>query len=107
MFPKLDQKKTLGELANTFYVDSTDVIEVLKHLSRLYGEVLTFQLLMGHGLDSELEQLSKALPVNADGFSVDFGPFKQSAQVCANQLLKLVDDEKKKAASETAPSSLA
>jgi hypothetical protein len=62
---------------------------------------------MGHGLDSELEQLSKALPVNADGCSVDLGLFKQLTQVCVNRLLKLVDDEKKKTAFETAPSSLA
>jgi hypothetical protein len=106
MFLKLDQNKTLGKLANTFYVDSTKAIEVLKRRSRLYEAVLTFQLLMEHGLDSELEKLSKSLPVNADGCSVDLGPFKESAQVCANRLLKLVDDEKK-AAFKTAPSSSA
>jgi hypothetical protein len=45
MFPKQDQNKTLGELANTFFVDSSSDIEVLKHRSRLYGVVLAFQLL--------------------------------------------------------------
>jgi hypothetical protein len=107
MFPKLDQNKTLGELANTFFIDSSSAIEVLKHRSRLYGAVLAFQLLMGHGLESELEQLSKALPTYADGSPVDLGPFKESAQICASRLLKLVDDEKKKATSETMPISSA
>jgi hypothetical protein len=46
MFPKLDQNKTLGEMADTFFIDSSDAIEVLKRPSRLYGAVLTFQLLM-------------------------------------------------------------
>jgi hypothetical protein len=107
MFPKLDQNKSLGEMADTFFVDSFDGIEVLKRRSRLYGAVLTFQLLMGHGFGSDLEQLSKALPMDANGCPVNLDPFKQSSQVCANRLLKLVDDEKKKAASEAAPSSSA
>jgi hypothetical protein len=50
MFPKLDQNKTLGEMADTFFIDSSEAIEVLKRRSRLYGAVLTFQLLMGTGL---------------------------------------------------------
>jgi hypothetical protein len=54
MFPKLDQNKTLGEMAHTFFINSSDAIEVLKRRSRLYGAVLTSQLLMGHGLGSEL-----------------------------------------------------
>jgi hypothetical protein len=62
---------------------------------------------MGHGLESELEQLSKALPTDADGTPVDLGPFKESTQVCASRLLKLDDDEKKKTTSEVAPSSSA
>jgi hypothetical protein len=33
MFPKLDQNKTLGELANTFFVDSSGVIR----LKRIYN----------------------------------------------------------------------
>jgi hypothetical protein len=66
MFPKLDQNKTLGEMSDTFFIDSSEAIEVLKRRSRLYGLVLTFQHLMGHGLGSELEKLSKALPVDAD-----------------------------------------
>ncbi|KAK1614376.1 hypothetical protein QYE76_019893 [Lolium multiflorum] len=107
IFPKLDQNKTLGELADAFYVDFSNGIEILKRRSRLYGSVLTFQLLMGHGFGSDLELLSKAPPVDANGCPVDLDPFKQSSQLCANRLLKLVDDEKKKIASESAPSSSA
>jgi hypothetical protein len=107
MFPKLDQNKTLGEMADTFFVDSSDAIEVLKRRSRLYEAVLTFQLLMEHGLGSDLEKLSKALPMYANGCLVDLDPFKQPSLSCANRLLKLVDEDKKKAASEAAPSSSA
>jgi hypothetical protein len=101
MFPKPDQNKTLGELANTFFIDSSNAIEVLKHCSRLCGAVLYFQLLMGHGLKSELEHLSRALPTDADGSPVNLGPFNESACICASQLLKLVDDENKKFATSS------
>jgi hypothetical protein len=107
MFPKLDQNKTLGEMADTFFIDSSDAIEVLKRRSRLYGAVLTFQLLMGHGLGSKLEKLSEALPVDANDCLVDLEPFKKPSLSCANRLLKLVDEDKKKAASGAAPSSSA
>ncbi|KAK1607581.1 hypothetical protein QYE76_031254 [Lolium multiflorum] len=103
MFPKLSQNKTLGEMAATFFVESSEAIGVLKRRSRLFGAVLTFQLLMGHGM--ELERLSKALPVGANECLVNLEPFKQSAVICANQLLKLVDEEKTKAASKAAPDS--
>jgi hypothetical protein len=78
MFPKLDQNKTLGEKADTFFIDSSKAIEVQKQRSHLYGTVLTFQLLMGHGLGSELERLSKALPVDANERLVNLKPFNQS-----------------------------
>jgi hypothetical protein len=42
MLPKLDQNKTLGEMADTFFIDSSEAIEVLKWRSHLYGAVLTF-----------------------------------------------------------------
>jgi hypothetical protein len=61
--------------------------------------------LMGHGLGSELEKLSKTLPVDDDNRLVNLNPFKQSAVICANQLLKLVDEEKTKVVSEAAPGS--
>ena len=107
MFPKLDQSKTLGEMADTFFVDSSEAIEVLKRRSRLYGAVLTFQLLMGHGLGSKLEKLSEALPVDANNCLVDLEPFKQPSVLCANRLLKLVDENKKKTVTRVAPSSSA
>jgi hypothetical protein len=107
MFPKLDQNKTLGELANTFFINSSSPIEVLKRRSRLYGVVLAFQLLMGHGFKFDLELLSKALPSDADGSLVNLGPFNESVCVCTSQLLKLVDNKNKKTASKTVPSSSA
>jgi hypothetical protein len=94
-------------MADTFFVDSSEAIEVLKRCSRLYGAVLTFQLLMGHRLGSEMEKLSKALPMDADNCLVNLEPFKQSSVLCANRLLKLVEEDKKKTASEAAPSSSA
>ena len=105
MFPKLDQNKTLREMAETFFVDSSEAIEVLKRCSCLYGSVLTLQLLMGHRLGSELENLSKALPVDADNFPINLEPFKQSSVVCANRLLKLVDEENNKTTSSVGPGS--
>ncbi|KAM0854710.1 hypothetical protein ACQ4PT_050263 [Festuca glaucescens] len=54
---------------------------------------------------SELEKLSKALLVDANECLVNLEPFKQSAVLCANRLLKLVDEDKNKAASEVAPDS--
>jgi hypothetical protein len=105
MFPKLDQNKTLGEMEETFFIESSDTIEVLKRRSRLYGAVLTFLLLMGHGLGSDLEKLSKVLPVDADNCLVNLEPFKQSSMLCTNRLLKLVEEDKNKTASEASPCS--
>jgi hypothetical protein len=105
IFPRMKQDKTLVEMANAFFVDPSEPIEVLKRRSRLFGAVLTFQLLMGHGLGSELEKLSKALPVDGNNCLVNLEPFKQSAVTCANQLLKLVDEAKTKAMPEAAPGS--
>ncbi|KAK1615154.1 hypothetical protein QYE76_020671 [Lolium multiflorum] len=105
IFPKMKQDKTLGDMADAFFVDPSEPIEVLKRLSRLFGAVLTFQLLMGHGLGSELEKLSKALPVDDNNCLVNLEPFKQSTMRCANQLLKLVDEAKTKAVPEAAPGS--
>jgi hypothetical protein len=105
MFLKLDQDKTLGEVVNTFFIDSGSAIEVLKRRSRLYGALLAFQILMRYGFESNLERLTKELPENEDGSLIDLGLFNDSTRVCASQLLKLVDGEKKKTASEDAPSS--
>ncbi|KAK1608519.1 hypothetical protein QYE76_032192 [Lolium multiflorum] len=105
IFPKVKQDKTLGEMADAFLIDSSDPVEVLKRRNCLFGAVLTYQLLMGHGMGSDLEKLSKALPVDDDNRLVDLEPFKRSAVACANQLLKLVDEAKTKSAPEAAPGS--
>ena len=107
MFPKLDQEKTLEELVNAFFIDTNNTIEVLKRRSRLYGALLAFQLLMGYGFEADMERLTKALPKNEDGSTVDLGLYSESTRKCACQLLKLVEDQKKKSASDVAPSSSA
>ncbi|KAK1648897.1 hypothetical protein QYE76_066702 [Lolium multiflorum] len=98
IFPKVKQDKTLGEMADAFLVDPSEPVEVLKRRSRLFGAVL-----MGHGLESDLEKLSKALPVDDDNHLVDLEPFKRLAVTCANQLLKLVDEAQAKPTPEAAP----
>ncbi|KAK1684326.1 hypothetical protein QYE76_045174 [Lolium multiflorum] len=103
IFPKVKQDKTLGEMADAFLVDPSEPVEVLKRRSRLFGAVLTFQLLMGHGLESDLEKLSKALPVDDNNHLVDLEPFKRSEMTCANQLLELVDGAQAKLTPEAAP----
>ncbi|KAK1572909.1 hypothetical protein QYE76_027176 [Lolium multiflorum] len=105
IFPKAKLDKTLDEMAEAFLVDPSEPIEVLKRRSRLIGAVLTFQLLMGHGMGSELEEFSKALPVDDENHRVDLEPFKKSAITCANRLLKLVDEARAEPAPESAPGS--
>ncbi|KAK1616618.1 hypothetical protein QYE76_022135 [Lolium multiflorum] len=56
-------------------------------------------------LSSELEKLSKALPVDANECLVNLEPYKRSTVICASQLLKLLDEEKNKASSKAAPDS--
>ncbi|KAK1681509.1 hypothetical protein QYE76_042357 [Lolium multiflorum] len=105
IFSKMKQLKTLGEMAESFVIDPSEPVEVLKRHSCLFGAILTFQLLMGHGLGSELERFSEALPVDDNGRLINLEPFKKSAVTCANQLLKLVDEAKTKTAAEAAPGS--
>jgi hypothetical protein len=59
MFPKLDREKTLEEMVDTFFVDTSSIIEVLKHRSCLYGALLAFQLLMGYGFEADMQRLTK------------------------------------------------
>ncbi|KAK1678627.1 hypothetical protein QYE76_039475 [Lolium multiflorum] len=105
IFPKAKLDKTLDEMAEAFLVDPSEPVEVLKRRSRLIGAVLTFQLLMGHGMGSELEEFSKALPVDDENHLVDLEPFKRSAITCANRLLKLVAEAQAEPAPESAPGS--
>jgi hypothetical protein len=48
------------------------------------------------GFEADMERLTKALPKNDDDSTVNLGIFNDSACKCANQLLKLVEDQKKK-----------
>ncbi|KAK1642230.1 hypothetical protein QYE76_060035 [Lolium multiflorum] len=105
IFPKAKLDKTLDEMAEAFLIDPSEPVEVLKRRNRLFGAVLTFQLLMGHGMGSELEEFSKALPVDDENHLVNLEPFKRSAITCANGLLMLVDEAQAEPAPESAPGS--
>jgi hypothetical protein len=104
VFPKMSQEKTLGELTEAFFFNNSDPIEVLERTSRIYGALLSFQLMMGYGIEVEFEELSKALPKEEDGTAVDLNPFTRSARTCAHQLIDLVEASKKKGTAKTAPS---
>ncbi|KAK1684999.1 hypothetical protein QYE76_045847 [Lolium multiflorum] len=105
IFPKAKLDKTLDEMAEAFLVDPSEPVEVLKRRSRLMGAVLTFQLLMGHGMRSELEEFSKALPTDDENHLVNLEPYKRSAITCANRLLKFVDEAQAEPIPESAPGS--
>jgi hypothetical protein len=104
VFPKLNQEKTFGELAEAFFVDTGDSIELVKRTSHLYGALLAFQLMIGYNVEAEFEELSKALPVGEDGIAVDLNPFTKSTRTCVRQLIDLVEASKKKGAAKAAPS---
>ncbi|KAK1694653.1 hypothetical protein QYE76_011350 [Lolium multiflorum] len=90
IFPKIKQEKTLGQLIDTFAVDTKEAIEVFKRTSRTFGAVLAFQLMMGYSFKGDIEEMTKGLPKGQDGQSVDLSTFKASALTCARQLLELV-----------------
>ncbi|KAK1607151.1 hypothetical protein QYE76_030824, partial [Lolium multiflorum] len=90
IFPKINQEKTLGQLIDTFAVNTKEAIEVFKRTSRTYGAVLAFQLMMGYGFKGDIEEMTKGLPKGQDGQSVDLSTFKASSLTCARQLLELV-----------------
>ena len=97
IFPKIKQEKTLGQLIDTFAVDTKEVIEVFKRTSCTFGAVLAFQLMMGYGFKGDIEEMTKGLPKEQDGQLVDLSTFKASALTCARQLLELVSSRKSSA----------
>ena len=103
IFPKANQNKTLGQLVDTFSVDTEGIIELFKRTSRTYGALLAFQLLMGYGFKDDMELLTTELPKDKDGLAIDLSPFSLSARKCARQLLELVEANKP-AAGGSAPS---
>jgi hypothetical protein len=61
---------------------------------------------MGYGFEADMERSAKkALPKNEDGSTADLGLFNDLVRKCAGQLLKLVDEQKNKSASDVPPSS--
>ena len=107
VFPKLPQEKRLAELTEAFFLNHANPIEVLKRSSRVYGALLTFQILMGHGVDVDFEDMSAALPVAEDGTAIKLGQYTKRDRECARQLMEQVEANKKKkaeAADKTAAS---
>jgi hypothetical protein len=93
----------LGHLVDAFFVDTDGTNEVLKCTSRIYGELLAFQVLMGYGFEADMDSLTKALLKDKDGVVVDLSTFSRSARNCSRELLELVGEHKQTVA-ETAPS---
>jgi hypothetical protein len=94
IFPKIDQNKTLGQLADAFSVDTDDTIEVFKHILRIYGALIVFQLLMGYGFEADMELSTKELPKDKDSVAIDLNSFSRLARKCVRQLLELVEANK-------------
>ena len=102
IFPKLPQTKTLVELADTFFLDNSDPLEVLKRPSRRSGALLAFQLLMGHGVTADFDAMSKALP-EADGVAVDLNQHARLAKKYTRQLIDLVEKSQKDGVPKSTP----
>jgi hypothetical protein len=75
---------------DAFFVDTNSTIEVFKRTSAIYGTLLAFQLLMGHGFEADMELLIQALPTDKDCIVVDLITFCRPARKCVHQLLDLV-----------------
>ena len=94
----------MEELTEAFFVKDADPIEVLKRTSRIYGALLTFQLLMGYHVEADLDAMSKALLKEEDRSDVDLTQFTKATRECARQLIELVEANKKKGSNKAAPS---
>jgi hypothetical protein len=94
ILPKVNQQKTLEQLADTFSINTEGTIEVFKRTPPTYGALLAFHLLMGHGFKADMELLTKELPKGPDGLAIDLSSFKTSAHKWAIQLLELVSANK-------------
>jgi hypothetical protein len=94
IFPKANKEKLLGQVMDTFAVDTEGTIEVFKHTSRTYIALLAFQLSMGHGVKDGMELMMIELPNDQDGQAIDLSLFKASARKCALQLFELVSANK-------------
>jgi hypothetical protein len=97
IFPKADQEKTLEQLSDAFTVDTEVIIEVFKRTSCTYVALLAFQLMMGYAFKADMELMTKELPKDQDGQTIDLSLFKVSVRKCALQLLELVSANKSSA----------
>ena len=105
IFPKLPQVAGLEAMTGAFWTQKENPIEAIKRNQHVLGATMTYQLLMGHGVDADFEELSKSMPRDEDGELVDLASFKDSARTCAFQLINLVDQEKAKIQEAPTPTS--
>lgn len=103
IFPRLSLVTGLEALTSAFWAEHANPINVIKRNHRLLGATLTFQQLMGHGVDAEFEDLSATRPVDAEGNMADLGEHRVSARTCAINLINLVDEEKAQLVKESTP----
>ena len=103
IFPKMPQATSLEALTGVFWAHKENPIDAIKCNQRVLGATMTYQLLMGHGVDADFEALSKSMPRDEDGEIVGLASFKDSARTCAFQLINLVDQEKTKIQEASTP----
>ena len=103
IFPKMPQVTGLEALTGAFWAEKENPIDSIKRNQHVLGATMTYQLLMGHGVDADFEALSKSMPRDEDDELVDLASFKDSARTCAFQLINLVDQEKVKIQEASTP----
>ena len=92
-------------MLGSFWAQRENPIDFIKRNQRILAATMTFQLLMGHGVNADFEGLTKSMPRDDDGELVDLADFKDSAKSCALQLINLVDQEKAKIQEASTPPS--
>ena len=105
IFPKAPQVTGMEAMLGSFWAQRENPIDFIKRNQRILAATMTFQLLMGHGVDADFEELTKSMPRDDDGELVDLADFVDSAKSCALQLINLVDQEKAKIQASPAPPS--
>ena len=105
IFPRAPQVTGLEAMLGSFWAQRENPIDFIKRNQRILAATMTFQLLMGHGVNADFEELTKSMPRDDDGELVDLADFKDSAKSCALQLINLVDQEKAKIQEAPTPAS--
>ena len=105
IFPKMPPVEGLEAMIGAFWAEKENPIDSFKRNQCALRATMTYQLLMGHGVDADFVELSKSMPRDDDDELVDLAAFKDSARTCAFQLINLVDQEKAKIQEAPTPAS--